>query len=540
MARATLLTLAVIILLARPADAQTPAPSGPPPSEQPGPTEDPTGPPPTDPTTGQPPLLDELIEIPDELLSGPSDAPIEIFRYDIGYNPDLQLNFDIVLAGMTNFVFAAAGWGVALVVWVLDWVFSFGIGRTFGTATGALAETLGERLIKPLNLVQTGLLGAVAWSGWQAVRNRAARGLAEFGVSLLIAGLGAVALDDPGAATCAGLRMIAGLSGEVLAIAAGGPEAEATDVDGCSDDAGGRYRAQLRPFARAIAESLVVEPALLLNWGTIPQSPCRADADQAARSGPWGGRDERREALARIPECYPLTEFNSQPSLQRLAGAFLVLLAVLFVGGTTLALSFTIAVAQIIGLLLMTVGPLALAIGIVPGTGRQLLIRWLTGLARVVMAVLASAGLLAFLVVLWDALLDLTEGQPLLLTCLLLCATCGATFVVRRRLLIAGHRFAIAHGEKHEDRYGPRWLGFGDPSGDTGFSLHRLGSPGYTHVDALRPHEVVHATFTRNRLAQARAAAAAVHDTAVQAGVAFGAGVAANAASTAISRGRGS
>ena len=489
------------------------------------------------PSTEPPVLLDEIIDVPSEVL------PIDISSYDIGYNPDPLPNFDLVLAGMTNFVFIAASWGVALIVWVLDWVFSFGIGRTLGPDAGRLAEVLDLQLFGRLNLVHGGLFTAVAWTGWQLLRNRTARGLTELGVSVLLAGLSGVMLADPVAANCAGVRVLAGLSGEVLAVATETAPLQFAEVEGCSEDAGTQYRAQLAPFGQAITTALVVRPALLLNWGTIPPpdapGDCRRLAEEALAAGPWGGSNGRRDPLAAVPECYGLTVFNSEPSMHRLAGAVLLLLAVGFAAATTVALAFTIAVAQVIGLLLVTVGPAVLAFGIVPGVGRQLLIRWLTGLARVALAVLTGAALLAFLVVACQSLLDVTRERPLLVSCLLLCAACGAMFTVRRRLIIAGHRFAVAHGERHEDRYGPKWLGFGDPSGDTGFSLHRLGSPGYTHVDALRKHEVVHATFTRNRLAQARAAVGAARETAVGAGLAVATGTVAGVAANALNRPRG-
>lgn len=515
-------------VLAVPALAQTAEPTpleqpGPPPEEQP-PSED------TEDTeaVSPGPILDEIVAVPPEVL--PTDeGPASLGSYDIGFNPDgvnAITPFDGVFGGLTALVFTGVTWTVAFVIWLLDWVFSFGIGRELGPTAAQLGSALDQRLVGKLNLAQTGVLVAVAWAGWHAVRGRAARGLGELGVSLLLAVVAATAFQQPTATICAGFDVLARLSGDVLALAAeAGPSSSKEPDPRCLDPGRPGGPSPLQPFARAIANAFVVQPALLLNWGSVPESDCLEYANRAAASGPHGGSDARRLEMDADPACRHHAVFNAEPSAERLAGALLILLATLCVGATTVALALTVAVAQVVGAALIVAGPVALAVGVAPGPGRHLLIRWATGLARVAVAVLASALLLSLLTLLASAVLTVESTDGLFGRCLLLCVVCGGLFVGRRRLILASHRFAIARGQ-HLERAsgGVQWLGYADADGDTGFGLHRLGHPGYTDVDALRPREAVHATFTRNRIAEYKAAVAFVADKGVDVGIAVATG----------------
>ena len=111
-----------------------------------------------------------------------------------------------------------------------------------------------------------------------------------------------------------------------------------------------------------------------------------------------------------------------------------VLLGFLLVGNATnlliLVISVTLIIVKISFLLLLVAGPIFLGIGIHPGIGRVIAIRWLELLLSMLLKQAALIGVLALL--LWAYGVILGEGLPWGLQIMLIALVTGAAFIYRK------------------------------------------------------------------------------------------------------------
>lgn len=128
------------------------------------------------------------------------------------------------------------------------------------------------------------------------------------------------------------------------------------------------------------------------------------------------------------PGVYPL--FQGKQWSSRLAVAFGGIFAALIAGLLILVIAIALIVVKIAFLLLLVAGPIFLGIGIHPGIGRVIAIRWLELLLSMLLKQAALIGVLALL--LWAYGLILGEGLPWGLQILLIALVTFAAFVYRR------------------------------------------------------------------------------------------------------------
>ncbi|POM25080.1 TrbL/VirB6 plasmid conjugal transfer protein [Actinomadura rubteroloni] len=147
--------------------------------------------------------------------------------------------------------------------------------------------------------------------------------------------------------------------------------------------------------------------------------------------------------------AYPL--FQGKNWTSRLAVAFGALFAALVAGLLILVIAIALIVVKISFLLLLVAGPIFLGIGIQPGIGRVIAMRWLELLLSMLLKQAALIGVLALL--LWAYGLILGETLPWGLQILLIALVTFAAFVYRKpfqHLFSAVGYSAVGGREKSE------------------------------------------------------------------------------------------
>ncbi|MCW2917416.1 MAG: hypothetical protein JWN52_5484 [Actinomycetia bacterium] len=128
------------------------------------------------------------------------------------------------------------------------------------------------------------------------------------------------------------------------------------------------------------------------------------------------------------PGAYPV--FQGKQWTSRLAVAFGGLFAALVAGLLIMVISLALIVVKIAFLLLLVAGPIFLGIGIHPGIGRVIAVRWMELLLSMLLKQAALIGVLALL--LWAYGLILAEGLPWGLQIILISLVTFAAFIYRK------------------------------------------------------------------------------------------------------------
>jgi hypothetical protein len=139
-------------------------------------------------------------------------------------------------------------------------------------------------------------------------------------------------------------------------------------------------------------------------------------------------KDVAKNVKDDYPGIYPL--FQGKQWTSRLAVAFGGMFAALIAGLLVLVIAIALIVVKIAFLLLLVAGPIFLGIGIHPGIGRVIAVRWLELLLSMLLKQAALIGVLALL--LWAYGLILGEGLPWGLQILLIALVTFAAFIYRK------------------------------------------------------------------------------------------------------------
>ncbi|GGV15165.1 hypothetical protein GCM10010182_40000 [Actinomadura cremea] len=179
----------------------------------------------------------------------------------------------------------------------------------------------------------------------------------------------------------------------------------------------------------------------------LPETYGSEDVDMEAKA------DAYKEVASNIKENHPETYslFQGKNWQNRLAVAFGALFAALVAGLLILVIAIALIVVKIAFLLLLVAGPIFLGIGIHPGIGRVIAVRWLELLLSMLLKQAALIGVLSLL--LWAYGLILGEALPWGLQVLLIALVTGAAFVYRKpfqHLFSAVGYSAVGSREKSE------------------------------------------------------------------------------------------
>lgn len=407
----------------------------------------PLPPPPEEPerSPDAPGIMEQLI--PGE--SYPGAYPTE--NYDIGYDEGA---FDHLgrkaLGFLTDLTFAGLRWVVRGGIWIVEWAFSFGFADTLARPAENVARTYQDQVIDRTGFAHFALVVAAVYGGWHMLRGRMGKGAGEFLLSVVVGVVAAIVMVNPAATMTEALSNTRQLSGEIGALAVD------CDDAGCSAPAGAtegeEYVAMVRPLTASIHRAFIEQPHDLINWGRLlPPGACADVRNRAlgAEEAPWGSDDQPREWM-REAGCDDEYAFNRDPSAERLVASAMVVFAALVVMVLLVLVAGTLVAAQLLAVGLIAVMPFALASGVLPGGGRQMLWRWIAGVLRALAAILMMAVFLSFFLVSVNAMLAATEAESLFVRFAVLDLLVILMFMVRSRLLRAGKSLADNVGRRLE------------------------------------------------------------------------------------------
>lgn len=388
-------------------------------------------------------------------------------NYDIGHDEGAWNHLSRKVYGtFTDLAFQGARSATALALWLVEWAYGFGVQEHLGDPAVDVARQYQSDVIGPLGLGHLAWTYAVAWAAIAALRGRLTMAAGEMAISILAAGLAGIVLANPAGYMAGTTDTTSRLSGALLATGTGQPPPEsAVDAD-----------AVMEPLQAEIHAAFVEAPYDYLNWGGPLPETCAAARDEILATGPHGADDEPRQIME-AAGCHDQAEFNERPNANRLFGAILTLGAAALMAVLLGLVALTVVVAQVIAIMLWAVAPFALLAGILPGAGRELAWRWLTALARTVLAVVGMSLLLSILLLTVTALLEGSAELDLVERFALVNMVVVAMFVARKRILAAGHNLAGSVGQRlatrrvGSDRPATPWLASPAVAGATGFAI---------------------------------------------------------------------
>jgi hypothetical protein len=413
------------IALAQPKDPQ--APTYPPPVIQPTQTE-----PPKPVRQGQ--GADSMLKGPD--LRG-SHEPTFYERF--GADPYMEIDSDLgigdivqkVVNGIASIIWSGVVWIAAGAVTLFQWAFSLELVNMVGEAVGGMVRSIRDAIYTPF--LQAMIVLAGAWALWHALVKRrgllASEGLI-WSVALLIVTV--FFFSNPEGFVTGANNISAGVSRAVLegiSLLDPGESASETDATFGGDGADN----QLRVSADRWWSTYVYVPWSVMEFGDqnladdygedlLWSKTITADEwDRIESAGGAGGdyalrlieeKGERYEAIkedlgSKHPQA--LEWFNGHHPFQRAGIALLALVVVLFAGGLLIVLSGAVLLMQLALILLVVLAPFFLLLGIWPGAGRVIAMRWVETMVGLLVKRVALSALLATILVVGGVLLDATS-----------------------------------------------------------------------------------------------------------------------------------
>jgi uncharacterized membrane protein YgcG len=313
------------------------------------------------------------------------------------------------------------------------------------------------------------ILGAVWLAWWGLIRRRASR-VAEGTIWMVVAMVALVWLiARPSDFTTLGTKVS---NGATAAFNAALPQSNA-NASACIPGGPGAQQAvqndAVTRNANGLWVTLVCKPWLMGEFGTddakskiVQDNGAKLLSSQAVDltetySGKKPNVDQKANDYKAVtknvkdnnPGVYPL--FQGKNWTSRLAVAFGALLAALVAGLLILFISVMLMVLKISFLLLLVAGPIFLGIGIHPGIGRVIAVRWFELLLSTLLKQAALIGVLALL--LWCYGLVMAESLPWGLQILLISLVTLAAFIYRKPFqhLFAAVGYSAVGSRKSEE-----------------------------------------------------------------------------------------
>lgn len=423
---------------------------------------------------------DEPADLLGEVVPGGEPGRFPTSHYEVKHDAGLFDVMEKLQGWLTNVVFGLARWLVRIGIWVITWAYTFAFGNELAEPAGNMARLYEEKLVGPVGLREIALFCAVVYAGWQIFRGRLPRGVGELAVSLVVAAAGVVLLRNPSGVLGSGMEVVGRLSGEVLAVTVSEPPSVA--VEEGEGHVQSQYEGLLQPLGAGIHRAYVEDPWELMSFGALLDgTPCTKPRDAILALGPASPL-KPWDAMEDTPGCERYGEFSRTSTFERLAVATLVLFTAMVVMVLLVLVAGTVVVAQLVGVALVAVMPFAVVGGILPGSGRQLLWRWVSAMLRALLAILVMSFFLSFLLFSLRALLEATADRGLLERFGILLLLTVVLFAGRKRFLRAGQAMARNVGSRMERARvggaGPGWLAPATAAGATGFGLGHLGQEG--------------------------------------------------------------
>jgi hypothetical protein len=423
-----------------------------------------------------------------------------LWRYEVGSGDPGALDIDqVIWAALTELFFWGSKGLVAIGEWVIEQAYSFDLVQELTDPAVRFADSLQREFVGPLGLNDFALFLAVAYSGYQLYRRRTALGLGELVISLLVVVFGAMLVAQPAWLLRSALPYTIDLSTGLLEVAmslnttdptpgGGGEQTCVRDFRGgawtCQED---RYSQAVRPLTSAIQHALIEQPYDLIAWGALLEGDCAVKRDEILANDDWDpdSADARNHmrggvagsvagALDKIPDwlkgpaaraiqdeateampggdCAKYADYNAEPTVERMGLALVNLLVTVVVISLLVLVALTVVGAQLILAGHLVAVPFAVALGTVPGTGRQLLVKWGSNVGQAYVVILAMSFLLAMLLVGTAVILGAGDDRPLGQRYLVLLLVVCMIFRMRKRLVSAVQYMTIRAAQKLQTR----------------------------------------------------------------------------------------
>jgi TrbL/VirB6 plasmid conjugal transfer protein len=313
------------------------------------------------------------------------------------------------------------------------------------------------------------ILGALWLAWWGLIRRRASR-VAEGTVWMVLAMVALVWLiGRPSDFTTLGTKVS---NGATAAFNAALPQSNA-DASACIPGGPSAQQAvqddSVTRNANGLWVTLVCKPWLMGEFGTddakskiVQENGAKLLSSQAVdlseiSSGKKPNVDQKasdyKAVTKNIKDNYPgvYSLFQGKTWTSRLAVSFGALLAALVAGLLVLIIAVMLIVLKISFLLLLVAGPIFLGIGIHPGIGRVIAVRWFELLLSTLLKQAALIGVLALL--LWCYGLVMAESLPWGLQILLISLVTLAAFIYRKPFqhLFAAVGYSAVGSRKSEE-----------------------------------------------------------------------------------------
>ncbi|MGW5355279.1 hypothetical protein ACWERV_32760 [Streptomyces sp. NPDC004031] len=425
--------------------------------------------------------------------------PLSVYTVNPGTGgwSDWQLK---VYGFLIELAFMGTKWAAAFLSWLLVWALGFGLANILLRPVLEVSAALNTHVVVAMGLPMLCLTVAGTICAWHILLGDRTKGVGELALTLLIAGVMLTSMASPATQLMGGDR--GGLLG-----AAQGFSLEVAEViinadpGTASGSGGGDVHDLARPITDALADAFVVKPAQLLEYGQTFTGDCASAYAEAKLAqlaydrkadgiiqliqdsdspgdlklpgmstvgtivDPTGFNDWAVDKVVSIAGSWvkdhyghpPMSAFEDKcvtgdvgaakkASVDKVAGAFFVLLAAVIVGVFICRLAGSFLVAQCRVALESIRGELVMLAGLVPGGGRTLLWQWCGTLLKVfqllIMSVLLLAVFLVVITTLLDPSLDSAFGNSLSLRFIVLDIVSIAVFIYRNKVAAAARQSA--------------------------------------------------------------------------------------------------
>ena len=399
---------------------------------------------------------DELIRAP--RLRG-DNAPTLYERFGSqGYSLETHsdpLQSDGALNSVAATIFATAVWLAQAVIAALQWSFSLEVFDFLGDAVVPLVEAVRGVVYNPF--VSTAIVASGLWLVWHGLIRRRTT-IAFEGMVWTVGALavGAAFLANPSGIVQGTSEVGTAVSRSALA-AVSAVDDRSGPPDGTTTEAtfaGSRADAQLRVSGDRFWRVFIHQPWTVMQFGDAEAGERFAERLLAARTISPDEYAEVRgdeEALAALverkqAEYTELSEeivaeprsaewFRGRRSVERVGLSSLTLAGVAVGGVLLLIVAAAIVLAQVAVALLVVAGPVALLLGIHPGTGRVIAVRWAQLAVGLLLKRIVLGVLLAVVLVVNGVVLDATYAAGWFVTMGLQTLLVAAVVVYRKPFL---------------------------------------------------------------------------------------------------------
>ncbi|MFE7111149.1 hypothetical protein ACFU98_32250 [Streptomyces sp. NPDC057575] len=416
-----------------------------------------------------------------------NNLPISVYtvKSDTGGLLDWDLGVQNLL---TEICFMLTKWAMAFCSWLMAWALSFGLAKLLLVPVLSVANSLHTQVILGMGLPGLFLSVCTLVCVARIFFGDKVRGWGDAALSVLLAALTTTLLASPPQALLGeqtgALAAARGLALEVADVILDANPNAPEKNDGVTTPATGTDLS--RPLTNALTDAFIVKPAMLLQYGRVFEGECateyantrlaqlafdralHARADKVKKYtgyadflGPlgWAGIPANSSMLnfqIDISTRWAADHFGNPPmerfedkcvpgdasaakkaSLDKLGGAFFLLIAALVVAALITALTGSFLVAQC-GIAWDAVrGEPALIAGLIPGAGRAFLWDWAASVLHRLGQILTSVIALAVLILVVQAVLDPVQqdwGRELTLRFVLVDIVCIGAIKKRKAL----------------------------------------------------------------------------------------------------------